>query len=712
MDPEMLSLFPSGIRVLLVDDDFKFLRTASMLLSLLNFKVLTCGSPSSALKLLSAEDKIKDIDVVLADAKKATTCGFDFKAIVERDLRIPVLYFLLENHKSAGAEADALLRTLDVASFILKKPFDGDDVCNLWRDIAWRKCCLNCSKPGGDSGQGSSSGGGKGLLRPWAVSSALDDDDGEEEERVHFREIRGFRGGRKRKGVVNNPGSPSGSSSAPPVPARRRGRPAKNREQITDNVAEQETDHLAKKPCSKKAKNNGESASLPVMPGEAMDDDDEPHQPPQPKQSLFVQSVLQTLDVPPYNPSIFADAVERGSNIISFFSGSGNTTAVAPAPPPVFSSTPAPTAPALPPVNQAPQAPAPALPVVHHQQQNTPAGNVINNIIAPPAAETAMPTAVAEMEAGLQLQQLLTRAFGPFPYQGPLPPPAMQQDKFAAPLLNFNTSNIQIPLQQPSTTIAAGDLFTGSVGGGEDDIIEAADDVTQHEAGGDYGNTASTLMQSLQLVGAAARDEDDEVAGMMAAYNTTADPHLMAPQHVDDDVAAMYNYNSNDNDNNNAAMFYNDNNGDPFGAPHQVPAYDVNDPAMVGGAFDGNATAAFMAAPGFDAATQSQVATEEDPAVMFASDGNLEDYSFPLDALMAADDMQVYDAGLAGQQGSATEGTAAATHDGAGMYLDVGEGGMENWGVGPADEIALFDDMLMNNSGSDLFTHYMNDGRE
>ncbi|KAK3121880.1 hypothetical protein QOZ80_8BG0662300 [Eleusine coracana subsp. coracana] len=710
MDPEILSLFPSGIRVLLVDDDSKFLRTASMLLSLINFKVLTCGSPSSALKLLSAEDKIKDVDAVLADAKKATTCGFDFKAIVERDLRIPVLYFLSENHKSAGAEADALLRTLDQASFILKKPFDGDDVCNLWRDIAWRKCCLNYSKPGGDSGQGSSGGGGggKGLLRPWAVSSALDDD-GEEEERVHFREIRGFRGGRKRKGVIDNPGSPSGSSSAaPPAPARHRGRPAKNREK-TDDAAEQETDHLAKKPCSKKAKNNGESASLPVMPDdEAMDDDVEPLQPPQPKQSLFVQSVLQTLDVPPYNPSIFADAVERSSNVISF-SGSGNTTAVAPtALPPVFSSTPAPTAPELPPANQAPQAPAPALPLVHHQQQQTPAGNVISNIIAPAAAETAMPTAIAEKEADLQLQQLLARAFGPFPYQGPLPPPAMQQDKFAAPLLNFNTmSNIPLPLQQPST-IAAGDLFTGgTVGGGEDDIIEAADDdVTQHEAGGDYGNTASTLMQSLQLVGAAARDEDDEVAGMMAAYNTTAEPHLMvAPQHVGDDVAAMYNYNSNDN----AAIFFNDNNGDPFGAPHQVPAYDVNDPAMAGGAFDGNATAAFMAAPGFDAATQSQVATEEDPAAMFASDGNLEDYSFPLEALIAADDMQVYDTGLAGQQGGATEGAA---HDAAGMYLDVGEGGMENWGVGPADEIALFDDMLMNNSGSDLFPHYMNDGRQ
>jgi hypothetical protein len=38
MDPEMLTFYPGGIRVLLLDNDSKFLKTASMLLSLLNFK--------------------------------------------------------------------------------------------------------------------------------------------------------------------------------------------------------------------------------------------------------------------------------------------------------------------------------------------------------------------------------------------------------------------------------------------------------------------------------------------------------------------------------------------------------------------------------------------------------------------------------------------------------------------------------------------------
>lgn len=114
---------------------------------------------------------------------------------------------LSQNHKSSGAEADALLRTLDLASFILKKPLDGDDVCNLWRDIAWRKCCLKGSRTGGAGDVGQSSNAH--LLPPWARPSPLDDD-GEEEERVHFKEIRGVRG-RKRKCVINNPGGASGS---------------------------------------------------------------------------------------------------------------------------------------------------------------------------------------------------------------------------------------------------------------------------------------------------------------------------------------------------------------------------------------------------------------------------------------------------------------------------------------------------------------------
>jgi hypothetical protein len=205
--------------------------------------------------------------------------------------------------------------------------------------------------------------------------------------------------------------------------------------------------------------------------------------------------------------------------------------------------------------------------VYHHQQTLT--GDVIGNIAPPAAATTTVSTAVTDKEAALS-SQLLGRAFGPFRYQGPQP--ATHQDMFA-PRTFATSNNIQLlSFQQPLA--AAGDPFTGTAGG----AAIGAEGATH--AGGDYDNTASTLMQSLQI-GGAAQDENDEVAGVMAS-NTAADPHLMTvPQQVDD-VAAMFNSNNNS--------------VESFMAPHQAPgmAYRVNNPAMAGGAFDGNA-AAFMA---------------------------------------------------------------------------------------------------------------------
>jgi hypothetical protein len=117
---------------------------------------------------------------------------------------LPCLFAVLsQNHSCASAEADALLRTLDLASFILKKPFEVEDACSLWRDVAWRKCALRsktAAATAGDVGQG----------RPpqWPRPP---DDDGEEKERVHFRIVIG--GGKKRK---DRPGNSSGSSIAAP----------------------------------------------------------------------------------------------------------------------------------------------------------------------------------------------------------------------------------------------------------------------------------------------------------------------------------------------------------------------------------------------------------------------------------------------------------------------------------------------------------------
>ena len=53
--------------------------------------MVTCSTVVYALKSLTT-GKLKGFDVVLAHAAKAAACGFDFRAIVEADLLLPVIY--------------------------------------------------------------------------------------------------------------------------------------------------------------------------------------------------------------------------------------------------------------------------------------------------------------------------------------------------------------------------------------------------------------------------------------------------------------------------------------------------------------------------------------------------------------------------------------------------------------------------------------------
>jgi hypothetical protein len=94
----------------------------------------------------------------------------------------------------------------------------------------------------------------------------------------------------------------------------------------------------------------------------------------------------------------------------------------------------------------------------------------------------------------------------------------------------------------------------------------------------------------------------------------------------------------------------------------------------------------------------------DDLEALFASDENVVDYSFPLEDLMGTD-LEAFDAGLTGQQGG--EGTVDAAEG----NLNGGQGGMEDWVLGSAYEIAMFDGILLNNNGSDLFEDYMSTGR-
>ncbi|KAL6661307.1 hypothetical protein ACP70R_000691 [Stipagrostis hirtigluma subsp. patula] len=501
MEQEMLNLYPDGIRVLIVDDDPKFLKSASMMLSLLNFKVATCGSPISALRMLAGE-KLKGVHVVLTSAEKAAACGFDFKAIVEPDLRIPVVYFISLDHQCAGDEADELLRTLQAATFIIKKPLDADELCSLWRVIAWRKCVLDCRRfvlrgiGGGSSSRSTIStvdgeqcgGGGSGSAQqPLLVS----DDEDEEEERVHFKVVKGLRKGRKRRA-----GKPGGSSSGSGLSSNPGSvdHPTKTAEQM--NAKGLEKDRAASHPQpapqkygAKKAKNGGGDEASKSQQPQALDVAAPTSQPAPPPESRFVQSVLQKINVPPYNPKIFADAAGPSSINVSAFAGAGagsSNTSAAPAPPLVYQQqrqqqklagdvfSVSNIAAFVASTKAASRAPASAWPPVHQQQQTV--GNVFSNIAVFPTGNAVAPAPAPALPSPVyQQQQCAGNVLGnnasfvagnnlapaPAPAPASAPPPAYQQQRPAGNVFSNITAfagggaSAAAHQQQP----AAGNVF-------------------------------------------------------------------------------------------------------------------------------------------------------------------------------------------------------------------------------------------------------------
>ncbi|KAL5231346.1 hypothetical protein ABZP36_030122 [Zizania latifolia] len=225
MDEQMFSFFPDGIKAVLVDDDTKFVKSASVLLSLVNFEVVaTCPNPNAGLRVLSG-DNLKDVHVVLCDAHKVVASGFDFRDVVETELRIPVIYFLSSMQQAAGDELEFLHRIMRTATYIIQKPLDAGELCELWRVVAWRKCCLevrtvsvdasiDMTAAPGDAAAGGGMQAGGGSLPLLSAGAGGDDGAVVDEERVHFKAVRSG-GGRKRQLGGNDDDDRDAGSSEP-----------------------------------------------------------------------------------------------------------------------------------------------------------------------------------------------------------------------------------------------------------------------------------------------------------------------------------------------------------------------------------------------------------------------------------------------------------------------------------------------------------------
>ncbi|CAL4999203.1 unnamed protein product [Urochloa decumbens] len=543
-------------------------------------------------------------------------------------------------------------------TYILRQPLDTDDVCDLWRAIACRKFSLDAK----------------------AYQAGR---------------------GRKRKSR-SNPGGSSGTSLAGDNPAKR---------QRQMNVRGQERDNLASQQQPAPQQRRG-------MEPQAMDGRQPGHQQQQ-QQSLFVQYVLRTLPVPPYNPKTFAGAAGPSNNVAAC-AGASNIYAL-------------PSTLAMPPVNPCP---------------------------IPATAPRPMYSAPTPRPALLPLVNP-----SPVPVPAPAPRPVNPAPAPVPPLMfrPFSASHQDmLSFQQPP----AGNPFTGmATGGGDTGATFRAS-----TAAIAYGNAACSLLQSLNL---GTDDDHDELpvpAAMVTMPTRSNNPplapqtsaisneaamaelygnnfrSLMAPRRIGHGVAAkeavvaMGTLNGDGYINNsttapamapdqvghgaavaseegagmemeeilNSNNFSNYSSGSPL-APDQVlgMASIVNELTMAGGgAFGSNNVAASSMAPQdlvVSAPNGNQLApgaldeelngsllgSHQGPgmvmdgnagfAAMFSADEYEDNTMFTLEDLLGLDD----------QQGSATDGATAAVDAGAAETSLIGgggEGAMGTWGISAADK--------------------------
>uniref|UniRef100_A0A0D9X8L7 Response regulatory domain-containing protein n=1 Tax=Leersia perrieri TaxID=77586 RepID=A0A0D9X8L7_9ORYZ len=311
MEEEMFSFFPGGLRVMLIADDTKDVRTATAMLTLLHYTVVATHSTAIAgLRALSRVN-VMDVQVVLCDVHKVVSSGFDLRCVVETEFNIPVIYLLSTEQIVAGEDVGFLNRLLQRATYIVRKPLDPNVISILWRVVAWSKFSpeermpsdvVDMHAPDGDNGENDNED---------VVSI--------EEPQVHFKAVRSS-GSRKRQLISNiyNNKCRSSNSSADDRPTNIPEHMNVKGRLGTQHVA----CHLNKHHAKQQKKDTDEHRLLSS------------------DYSVFLKAILPTINAPPCNPPIPAGGAGPSSVATAAFAGGSGATASAPLQAPVHQQPP------------------------------------------------------------------------------------------------------------------------------------------------------------------------------------------------------------------------------------------------------------------------------------------------------------------------------------------------------------------------------------
>ncbi|MCO5549948.1 hypothetical protein L7F22_003425 [Adiantum nelumboides] len=123
---------PTGLHVLVVDDDLLCLKVLERMLQKCNYKVTTSNEVSGALKILRENEK--EFDLVISDVYMPNEDGFKLLEVIGLELDLPVIMI------SANADLDVVMKgVLHGACDYLIKPVRIEELRNVWQHVVRRK---------------------------------------------------------------------------------------------------------------------------------------------------------------------------------------------------------------------------------------------------------------------------------------------------------------------------------------------------------------------------------------------------------------------------------------------------------------------------------------------------------------------------------------------------------------------------------------------
>lgn len=129
---DKIDMFPAGLRVLVVDDDFTCLRIVEQMLRRCSYLATTCSQATAALNLL--REKKGCFDLVLSDVHMPDMDGFKLLELVGLEMDLPVIMM------SADGRTSAVMRGIrHGACDYLIKPIREEELKNIWQHVVRKK---------------------------------------------------------------------------------------------------------------------------------------------------------------------------------------------------------------------------------------------------------------------------------------------------------------------------------------------------------------------------------------------------------------------------------------------------------------------------------------------------------------------------------------------------------------------------------------------